>query len=234
MSVVVPAFNEERHIGATLEALGVAIAHVSAMASVEILVVDDGSTDRTPEVATAMGALVVQGDRNGIGSARNVGARAATGVMYVFVDADTIVPSAVLKRVFDLHAEGVRAIAVPAAYETARRSLRPLLALWRWYAPRRHVTQGVFQAFDHALFAELGGYDERLLIAEDTDLFDRAIRHLPRSRWQIVSDLRVHPSTRRLEQTSALRLWVLTNPLTTTLLRRVAPLWRDWYRDPPR
>src|SRR4029079_19510044 len=58
----------------------------------------DGSTDRTGEIAATLGARVVRGDVRHIAAARHAGARAAVGDVFVFVDADTLVPPAVLAQ----------------------------------------------------------------------------------------------------------------------------------------
>jgi glycosyltransferase involved in cell wall biosynthesis len=83
ISVILPAQNESAAIGSTLAA----IARI--LPSAEIIVVDDGSTDATAEVAKAAGALVVRHPYSkGNGSAVKSGARAATGDTLVFLDAD--------------------------------------------------------------------------------------------------------------------------------------------------
>ena len=96
ISIIVPAHNEEALLGGTLRALGRAAANLGE--DCEIVVVDDGSTDRTAEIATTLGARVVRVDLRHIAAARNAGARAAIGDVFVFVDADTLVPPAVLAQ----------------------------------------------------------------------------------------------------------------------------------------
>lgn len=235
MTVVVPAFNEQHYLPATLAALKQSLALLPPDWSGDILVVDDRSGDGTAMIAAAHEVTVVTGRHEGIGAARNTGAGSTAADLLVFVDADTVVPTdafPTVANVFDRH--GVLAISIPSDYVTERRCLKPLLAWWRWYAPRHHSTQGVFQAFERRLFLELGGYDETLCMAEDTDLFDRAIAGVDQNEWRILLDLRVQASMRRYEQGSALAIWMLTNPLTTRYLRRYRSLWRRWYESPPR
>jgi len=86
VSVIIPALNEERSIGAVLDAA----ARVSG--TVEVIVVDGGSTDETRRVAAGRGARVVTAER-GRGSQMHAGALAASGGAFWFVHADTLVPA---------------------------------------------------------------------------------------------------------------------------------------------
>ena len=83
ISVVIPALNEEASIAPLVEALMIELPEA------EILVVDDGSNDRTAERASEAGARVVRHPyRKGNGAAVKSGARAANGAILVFMDAD--------------------------------------------------------------------------------------------------------------------------------------------------
>src|SRR6185369_12224787 len=88
LSVVVPAFNEERLLVATLDSIKAAAQGLGDW-NWELVVCDNNSTDRTAEVARAAGAKVVFEPHNQISRARNTGAAAATGEWLLFVDADS-------------------------------------------------------------------------------------------------------------------------------------------------
>lgn len=90
LSVVVPAFNEERLLAGTLQHLeaGIGVFERRGWAS-ELIVCDNNSTDRTAEIARRAGARVVFEPVNQISRARNAGARAASGDWLIFVDADS-------------------------------------------------------------------------------------------------------------------------------------------------
>ena len=91
VSVVIPAFNEEKLLPATLAAVRAAAgAFADRGWSWECVVCDNNSTDRTAELARAAGATVVFEPVNQIGRARDAGARAATGDWLVFIDADSL------------------------------------------------------------------------------------------------------------------------------------------------
>ena len=83
LSVVMPAKNEESTVGETIRRL------YQWQPELEVLVVDDGSSDRTGEIAAAAGALVLSHPYSkGNGAAIKTGARAANGEVIVFLDAD--------------------------------------------------------------------------------------------------------------------------------------------------
>lgn len=83
VSVVLPAKNEAGGLPRTLEGVR------SVMPEVELIVVDDGSSDDTPGLAAALGARVIRSPYSmGNGAAIKRGARAATGDVIVFMDAD--------------------------------------------------------------------------------------------------------------------------------------------------
>jgi glycosyltransferase involved in cell wall biosynthesis len=88
VSVIVPAFNAERTVGATLDAL----LRQDIDEPYEVIVVDDGSEDLTAQIAEAAGerVLVLRQDRGGPGPARNLGASRARGDVLAFTDADCV------------------------------------------------------------------------------------------------------------------------------------------------
>ncbi len=83
LSIVIPALNEERSIGGVLDRIPLA-----KLPRTEIIVVDNGSTDRTAEVALSRGARVVSEPRRGYGVATMSGVSKATGDIIVTMDAD--------------------------------------------------------------------------------------------------------------------------------------------------
>ena len=90
ISVIIPAFNEEKLLPQTLAAVAVAVGAVRARGwEYEVVVCDNNSTDRTAELARAAGATVVFEPINQIGRARDAGASVATGDWFIFIDADS-------------------------------------------------------------------------------------------------------------------------------------------------
>src|SRR4051794_36451580 len=90
ISIIVPAFNEEAILGATLDSIRAAAeAFDEAGFTSELIVCDNNSTDATAAIGRDHGARVVFEPVNQIGRARNAGAAVATGEWLVFVDADS-------------------------------------------------------------------------------------------------------------------------------------------------
>ncbi|OHA18553.1 MAG: hypothetical protein A2664_02855 [Candidatus Taylorbacteria bacterium RIFCSPHIGHO2_01_FULL_46_22b] len=88
ISLIIPAFNEEKYIGACL-----AHAVRSRSPFLEIIVVDNASTDRTREIATSvLGVRVVTEERKGPMFARARGVQESKGDLVAFIDADTLMP----------------------------------------------------------------------------------------------------------------------------------------------
>lgn len=95
ISIILPAANEERLIARALRSL--AAQRYSAL---EIIVIVNGSHDKTAKIARAAGARVIEFTRLlGYSRARNEGAKVAKGEIYVFMDADSYLGEGVLKHV---------------------------------------------------------------------------------------------------------------------------------------
>ncbi len=87
ISVVIPARNEAHRIGSCLEALA---AQRGAAGDLQVIVVDDGSSDATAEVSRVGGATVVRTDGDGAGAARNRGVRESSAELVFLLDADCV------------------------------------------------------------------------------------------------------------------------------------------------
>lgn len=88
ISVVIPAYNEEKYLPKTLASL-----ELLERKPDEVIVIDGGSTDKTASVARSLGARVVTIEHRGIGYARQKGIEAAKWDIIAFTDSDTIVPA---------------------------------------------------------------------------------------------------------------------------------------------
>lgn len=107
LSIVLPAKNEAAAIGATVEKIHAQLLQMQIVGEIEVLVVNDGSTDDTAAVAQAAGARVVHHPYSkGNGAAIKTGARIAEGDVIVFMDADGQHDPADIPRLLDKLAQG--------------------------------------------------------------------------------------------------------------------------------
>jgi glycosyltransferase involved in cell wall biosynthesis len=167
LSFIVPAHNEEASVAATVRS----IAAASAATAHEIIVVDDASTDKTAEQAEAAGARVVRVELRQIAATRNAGARAATGSVFVFVDADTLIASDVVVALqAALTAGAVGGGAAIRFDEPTPRWVKLVLPTGLWLARRLRITGGCFLYCSRAAFEAVGGFDEQLFAAEEIRL----------------------------------------------------------------
>lgn len=127
LSFVIPAYNEEKVLGKCLES--VLREARDAICDIEILVVNNASTDRTDEVARSFsGVRVVDEPRKGLVRARQAGYEASSGDLIANVDADTILPKGWIDRVIREFASNQHLVALSGPYYY--HDLSPFLNWW--------------------------------------------------------------------------------------------------------
>jgi glycosyltransferase involved in cell wall biosynthesis len=194
ISVVIPAYNEERLIGETLRCVKAAMAAFAQRDwKTELIVCDNNSTDRTAEIARAEGARVVFEPANQIARARNCGAEAASGDWLIFVDADSK-PGAEL---FGEVAEQIQSGQCLAGGCTVRLDGHYPVAgavteLWNWTSRAFHWLAGSFIFCDAAVFRKIGGFNNELFATEEIDL-SRRLKKLARTEGKKIVILHRHP-----------------------------------------
>ena len=194
ISVIVPAYNEEKLLGASLaEIQGASRAFAATGWEVELVVCDNNSTDRTAEIARAAGATVVFEPVNQIARARNSGAAAATGDWLVFVDADTH-PSAAL---FAEVAGQITAGRCLAGGATIRLDEKYLVAgivteLWNLVSRSRKLLAGSFIFVEAKAFRHVGGFSHELFAGEELELSQR-LKQYARETGRKIVVLHRHP-----------------------------------------
>lgn len=234
VSFIVPAHDEARLLGATLDALDATIATLALPA--EVLVVDDASTDATGAIARAHGARVLRVDHRHIAATRNAGAAAARGTRLVFVDADTLVSARVVAAAMAAldagAAGGGAAVLLPDA---APRHARWMARLFVWVFRAARIAPGCFLFCTREAFAATGGFDEGFYAGEDVAM-SRALARV--GRFVILREA-VHTSARKLHTFSAfehLRLMLRFAWGGKRMLRSRdhLDLWYGGRRDDPR
>jgi glycosyltransferase involved in cell wall biosynthesis len=194
VSIVVPAFNEEKLITRTLGTIREATAAFTSRGwETELIVCDNNSTDRTAELARAAGATVVFEPVNQISRARNSGAAKASGDWIVFVDADSWPTRDLFDDVAQAMASGeVIAGGATVRYDTARLDVTLPLALWNGMSRLLKWVAGSFIFCEAAAFREIGGFSGELYAAEEVD-FIRRLKPLARRRGRRIVVLSRHP-----------------------------------------
>lgn len=194
ISVIVPAFNEEKLLPRSLPAMRAASAAFTRRGwEFELVVCDNNSTDRTAAIAREHGAVVVSESVNQIARARNTGATAATGDWFLFIDADSYPEEPLFSDLADAIASGrvlgggatVRLDAFKGHAEFWVKAWNVLSRACRWAA-------GSFVFCEAAAFRELGGFSLQLFAGEEVE-FSQRMKRLARRRKLKVVILHRHP-----------------------------------------
>jgi glycosyltransferase involved in cell wall biosynthesis len=205
LSIVVPALNEEEQLPRCLACLKYAVATLRLRSrpidtpAVEVIVVDNNSSDATAEIARRAGARVVFEPVNQISRARNAGAAAATGDWLLFMNADSYVHPQSLEEMIEVIASGdvagggciIEIEGVPPWATACVSFLNLTMRAFRW-------TAGSFLFCRSHAFRELGGFSTELFGAEDAE-FGRRLHRWARShgmRTRLLSQ-QVHASSGR-------------------------------------
>ena len=194
VSVIIPAFNEERLLGDSLRQVKAAMtAFARRNWDAELIVCDNNSTDRTAEVARAAGATVVFEPVNQIGRARNRGAEAATGDWLIFIDADSH-PSAELFADVAAQIESGHCLAggctirIEKGYPVGNL----ITQLWNTASRAMRWVAGSFIFCDAAAFRKLGGFNINLFASEEIELSKR-LKKLARAERKRIVIVHRHP-----------------------------------------
>lgn len=216
VSFIVPAHNEEQHIGETLRAIRSAAA--AAGEAYELIVVDDASDDRTSEIAASAGARVERVHYRQISRTRNAGARVASGDRFVFVDADTIVTNAAVRAA--LAAMDAGAAAGGATLRMDGRVplyIHALLLVTAAVMRRKNWIAGCYVFCTREAFQAAGGFDESLFASEEI-AFSKAVQQIGRV---VILDEAVVTSGRKARSHSG---WHLVRLLAAFVVRGQAML----------
>ena len=239
ISVIVPAFNEEKLLGASLaEIKSASTAFLARGWTVELVVCDNNSTDRTADIARAAGAKVVFEPVNQIARARNAGASVATGDWLVFVDADTHPCAGLFADVAGQIAAG-RCLAGGATIRLDEKLFVAGVATHLWnYASRLHrLMAGSFIFVEATAFRSVGQFSPEMFAAEELELSQR-LKKLARETCKKIIILHRHPiktSARKMSlytprELAGFFLRSIFNHRRTVRSREAAYLWYDGRR----
>lgn len=204
VSVVIPAHNEEAYLERTLAAL-----KRQRYPRYEVIVVANGCTDRTADVAQARCHRLVVLSQKGLGVSRNLGARMASGDLLIFLDADTLLTSGALGSIakkFSRHDSAATLRGRP----DANRFAYHLIYFLKNFTHRFHLhsgSSGVIICWKKH-FVQLGGFDEGLEVCENSDLIQRLKRF---GTYKYINGVTATTSMRRYERRGVRRIvwhWV--------------------------
>jgi glycosyltransferase involved in cell wall biosynthesis len=171
VSLVMPAYNAERFIGEALES-----ALSQTYEPVEVIVVDDGSNDRTAEIATTHGVRLIRQEHRGEAAARNAGLANMRGEYWTVFDADDVMPPERLERQvshLEQHPELGMVLGLTQAFVTPG---EPRPSHWNpeWDNGPFPACTGTMLA-RHEVAALVGPYDEQRRMSPDFEWMTRAM-----------------------------------------------------------
>ena len=199
ISVIIPAHNEEAYLRRTLDAL-----RRQNYGWFEIVVVANGCTDNTVEVARGRCRRLIVLSQKSLGVARNLGARMARGELLLFLDADTTLEPMALRRIAEDFSLRDAAGTLQGRPDSPWLACRVIYAL-KNFAHRWSLhpgSSGVILCWKEH-FLHVGGFDEGLEVRENSELIKRLKRY---GRYRYIGDVSATTSMRRYEQRGVARV----------------------------
>jgi glycosyltransferase involved in cell wall biosynthesis len=218
ITVIVPAYNAAATLPRCLKAI-----FDQRSDDTEVLVVNDGSTDATPQIADQAGARVLRTQRkSGPAAARNLAADAASGEILFFVDADVVLSEGSILRVTDTFETNPELAAIYGSYDDApaeENFLSQYKNLLHHYVHQTSSTKsGTFWAGCGAIraqvFHQVGGFDANQFPYPSVEDIDLGIR-LNQKNFEILLDKKL--------QGKHLKRWTIGSLLKADVLHRALP-----------
>jgi len=203
ITVIVAAHNEEARLPRCLASIAAA---THAAHAVEVILVDNNSTDATAAVGRAAGARVIAEPRPGAVFAKEAGVAAARAPLVAVLDADSVCPPDWLDKIARAFAADARLVGLsgPARYTSARRWV--YVVMWLWYsywkilqrlAGTAFYAVGTNVAFRRDAYQRAGGFDTNVLVGGDEVGLFRRLRAVGLTRY--TDTLWVETDPRRTE-----------------------------------
>lgn len=204
MSVVIPAYNEEKYIGDCLQSL----VDIAGDELYEIIVVDNNSTDKTAAIAKSFGGItVVKEKRKGTSFARQKGFEVAQGDLIAFIDADTLVTKKWIEKVKNEFFSNKDLVCLSSPYNVYDISFLKRAAVWSYWNILaypvyvlflRYMVLGADFVVRRKALEKIGGFDEKFIFyGDDTDIARRLHQV---GKVKFIRKALVHSSGRRLNK----------------------------------
>ncbi len=235
-SIIIPAYNEEDYLPQTLASLKESMNALSGFNG-EIVVTDNNSTDCTAEIAESSGARVVFEEHRQISRARNAGAKESLGKYIIFIDGDTAISPALLKKTLKTLESGEYCGGgtivefdgdLPFMAKCALKTWLFLSRTFKWAC-------GAYVFCTREAFTETGGFDERYYASEEIH-FSRALQRWGRKKGKsfIILEEPIVTSSRKLVWYSTLDHLIIFLGMILYLkpFQNRNACYRMWYHHP--
>lgn len=156
ISIIIPMYNEERYITRCLDSL-----QKQTYQDFEIILIDDGSTDRTIEKASAYPAKILKQEHGGPGKARNWWAKETKGEILIFVDADMYFDENFIENLIQPILKGEE-IGTAHGTELVGNLENPLARAWgiiRWKYDKDNPRSWIYRAIFKSVFLDFWWFD---------------------------------------------------------------------------
>lgn len=195
ISIIIPTYNEEKYLPKLLESI-----KKQDFNDYEIIVADNNSTDKTREIASLYGCLIVDGGMPGPG--RNKGAKVAKGDYLLFLDSDVVLSKGFLKQNFSYFlnkrlvcaTSWSKPISDKAVDKILFYSANVFLNTVKYFKPHGCG----FCIFTlKKVFDDIGGFDESIRVGEDVDYLVKTKKY---GKFDVINRKKIHVSVRRLDK----------------------------------
>lgn len=214
ISIVVPAYNEERIIATCIQYLQAQVFDQPY----EIIISNNNSTDRTAQIAKDLGVRVLNTTEKGYVHAAIAGVKAAKGEIIAMTDSDTRVPPHWLQRIYDTLQARPELVAVggPFEFHDGPRGVRAVIKLINGISPRLMIASlsGMNMAFRKSAYEAVGGFNPKINLQADTYLGNRLAKH---GKTMLIRDNVVLSSGRRYQTVGQI--------ISETVVRIVNSFW---------
>ena len=203
LSIIIPTLNEENYLPILLDSI-----RNQGFKDLEIIIADAGSKDKTIEIAKGFGCKIIKGGLQARG--RNEGAKVARGNLFLFLDADTILPEDFFEKALKEFKERNLDIASFCLEAKTKSKFKkflfdafynlPILILEKILA---HGAQAILVKKE--IFEKVGGFDEEIKFAEDHSFMRKAKKF---GKFGILRTVRVFSSLRRFEREGFIKTYL--------------------------
>lgn len=244
VSIIIPCYNQAMFLGEAIES-----ALRQKVPPTELIVVDDGSSDRTPEVAQAYPEVIyLRQDNQGLCAAREAGFEASSGEFLIFLDSDDRLPPDAVETGLEALQKAPEAA---FAYGRLRRiSLHGTVIGERGEPPRTNYYQDLLEnnyiptpgmvLFRRSCLERYGLFNAEFPATADYDLYLRIVKHAPIvSHDHVTIERRVHPDSMSRNAAVMLRSVLTVHQRQWKTARRNRELrrsfargrrfWKIWY-----